>query len=73
MTRKDYQKFAEMFAKVRAERSAHTGGMLDRETLSTINHIEEATMALFMAENPLFDEDKFIEASSKHFQKISKY
>ena len=73
MTRKDYQKFAELFGKVRAERSAHTGGMLDREELSAINHIEEAVMALFMADNPLFDEDKFVKAISDTVNKVSIY
>jgi len=73
MTRKDYQKFAEMFAQVRADRSAHTGGMLTRDELSTIEHIEMEVMAIFQADSPLFDSDKFRDASSKHFNKISKY
>lgn len=73
MTRKDYQKFAEMFAQVRADRSAHTGGMLDRETLGTIQQIEDEVIAIFEADNALFSSDKFRDASSKHFNKISKY
>jgi hypothetical protein len=73
MTRKDYQKFAEMFAQVRADRSAHTGGMLNRDELSTIEQIEDEVTAIFSAENPLFDAEKFTEAINKHFHKISKY
>ena len=73
MTRKDYQKFAEMFAQVRVDRSANAGGMLDMETLRTIEHIEEETARIFSADNPLFDEVKFVLAISEHFYKISKY
>lgn len=73
MTRKDYQKFAEMFAQVRVDRSANAGGMLDTETLRAIEHIEEETARIFSADNPLFDEVKFVLAISEHFHKISKY
>jgi hypothetical protein len=73
MTRKDYQKFAEMFAQVRADKSANAGGMLNRDELSTIERIEDEVMAIFSADNPLFDSEKFVQASSKHFNKISKY
>lgn len=73
MTRKDYQKFAEMFAQVRADRSAHTGGMLDRDTLGTIQHIEDEVIAIFSADNELFSSDKFRDAISEHFHKVSKY
>jgi hypothetical protein len=73
MTRKDYQKFAEMFAQVRVDRSENAGGMLNLEELKTIEHIEVEVMNLFSAENPLFDEVKFVLAISEHFHKISKY
>ena len=73
MTRKDYQKFAEMFAQVRVDRSANAGGMLDSDTLRTIEHIEEETARIFSADNPLFDEVKFVLAISEHFHKVSKY
>ena len=73
MTRKDYQKFAEMFAEVRVNRSSNAGGMLNRDELSTIEQIEDEVTAIFSAENPLFDELKFTEAINKHYHKISKY
>lgn len=70
MTRKDYQKFADMFGKVRADLSAHTGGMLDRDRLTAIEHIEEETVAIFSADNPLFDSEKFRAAISKNYWKF---
>jgi hypothetical protein len=73
MTRKDYQKFAEMFAEVRVNRSSNAGGMLDRDELSTIEQIEAEVAKIFSADNPLFDEVKFVLAISEHFHKISKY
>lgn len=73
MTRKDYQKFAEMFAQVRVDRSANAGGMLDMETLRTIEHIEYEVAQIFSADNPLFDEVKFVLAINEHFHKVSKY
>lgn len=70
MTRKDYRKFADMFGKVRADLSAHTGGMLDRDRLTAIAHIEEETMAIFAEDNPLFDSEKFRTAISENYWKF---
>ena len=70
MTRKDYRKFADMFGKVRADLSAHTGGMLDRDKMTAIEHIEEETMAIFAEDNPLFDRERFLNAISENFWKF---
>lgn len=60
MTRKDYQAIAKAIAKVRADRRGGYG--LDIEARHAIEEIEDGLAAVFAADNPRFNRDKFLTA-----------
>lgn len=62
MTRKDYEKVANVIAKVRSDWKAPHGGMLPLEVRHVIEEMEDALAEMFTADNDRFDRDRFLQA-----------